>query len=54
VAFLENQTPANVTVQITTSADTTSRDFTPEYKVSRPNGPGCDPECKQAAVTAAI
>jgi hypothetical protein len=54
MAFLENQTPAIVTVQITTSTGTTSRDFTPEYKLNRPNGPGCDPECKQATITAAI
>jgi hypothetical protein len=51
MAFLENQTPANVTVQITTNAGTISRDYTPEYNVSRPNGPDCDPECRQATVT---
>ena len=51
VAFLDNQTPANVTVQITTNAGTISRDYTPEYRVSRPNGPGCEPECRQATVT---
>jgi hypothetical protein len=54
MAFLDNQTPANVTVQIATSAGTISRDYTPEYKVSRPNGPGCDPECRQATVTVSV
>ena len=54
VAFLDNQTPSNITVQVTTSAGTISRDYTPEYKVSRPNGPGCDPECRQATVTVSV
>jgi hypothetical protein len=51
MAFLENQRPANVTVQIATSAGTISKDYTPEYKASRPNGPDCEPECRQATVT---
>ena len=54
VSFLDNQTPSNITVQVTTSAGTISRDYTPEYKVSRPNGPGCDPECRQATVTVSV
>src|SRR5687767_10704870 len=37
ITFIENQTPANVTVQITSSAGTISRDYTPQYTVSRPN-----------------
>ena len=49
--FIENQTPTNVTVQVTTNAGTISRDYTPQYTVSRPNGPGCEPECRQATVT---
>lgn len=51
MAFIENKTPANVTVQVGWVGGTVSRDFAPEYKVSRPNGPGCDPECRQATVT---
>lgn len=50
-AFLENQTPAQVTIEIATSAGTVTRSYTPEYKVSQPNGPDCPPECRQATVT---
>jgi hypothetical protein len=49
--FIDNQTPASVTVQIATNAGTVSRSYTPQYTTSRPNGPGCDPECRQATVT---
>jgi hypothetical protein len=51
MAFIDNKTPANVTVQIATPAGTTAHNYTPTYSVSRPNGPGCDPECRQATVT---
>lgn len=51
MAFIDNRTPANVTVQVGTVSGTVSKDFAPVYTVSRPNGPGCDPECKQATVT---
>lgn len=44
-------TPAQVTVEIITTADTVRRDATPTYQVSRPNGPMCDPECRTATVT---
>ncbi len=26
-------------------------DFTPDYQVTRPNGPNCEPECTQASAT---
>lgn len=50
-AFIDNRTPTSVTVQVTSAAGTVSKDYTPEYQLSRPNGPGCDPECRQATVT---
>lgn len=52
--FVENQTPASVTVDVTSSAGTVSRSFTPEYRMNRPNGPDCPPECRQATVTVAM
>ena len=44
-------TPAQVTIEIITAADTVRRDAAPTYQVSRPNGPTCDPECRNATVT---
>jgi hypothetical protein len=52
--FLENQTPMNVTVRVTSSAGTVSREYAPEYRMNRPNGPDCPPECRQATVTMAV
>ena len=51
LSFIERQTPTNITVQVATNSGTISRDYKPQYAVSRPNGPGCDPECRQATVT---
>ena len=44
-------TPGQVTIEIITTVDTLRRDVAPSYQVSRPNGPGCDPECRNATVT---
>ncbi|MBX3184006.1 MAG: hypothetical protein KIT72_00655 [Polyangiaceae bacterium] len=41
--------PDNVEVTVTRDgAPFASRRFTPNYQVSRPNGPRCEPECKSA------
>ncbi|MGQ0814400.1 MAG: hypothetical protein ACT4O1_08025 [Gemmatimonadota bacterium] len=50
-AFIANQTPAQVTVEVVSPTGATSRAITPEYSLSRPNGPDCPPECRQATVT---
>ena len=44
-------TPAQVTIEVITTADTVRRDAAPAYQISRPNGPQCDPECRSATVT---
>ncbi|HEX6064680.1 MAG TPA: hypothetical protein VFZ04_10700, partial [Longimicrobiales bacterium] len=50
-AFVDNQTPDEVTVHVQTAQGTVSRTYRPEYKLNRPNGPDCPPECRQATVT---
>jgi len=53
-AFVSNQTPTQVKVQVATPMGPVAKDFTPEYKVTRPNGPDCPPDCKQGTVTVTI
>jgi hypothetical protein len=53
-AFIRNQTPANVTIEVTSQAGTVSRNYSPEYRTTRPNGPDCPPECRQAVVTVTV
>lgn len=53
-AFVDNQTPEEVTVHVQTAQGTVSKTYRPEYKLNRPNGPDCPPECRQATVTVNI
>jgi hypothetical protein len=53
-AFVSNQTPAQVTVTLETTQGPVSRTFQPEYRMNRPNGPDCPPECRQATITFAV
>jgi hypothetical protein len=53
-AFVDNHTPAQVTVSVATAAGPVSKTFTPEYKVTKPNGPDCPPDCRQASVTVTV
>lgn len=53
-AFVENQTPEEVSVRVETAQGTVSRTFRPEYRLNRPNGPDCPPECRQATVTVSV
>ena len=53
-AFIENQTPAEVTVVVQTAQGDVSKTYRPAYQINRPNGPGCPPDCKQATVTVAL
>lgn len=52
-AFVANQTPDEVTVSVDAGGGQppASRTYRPEYRMNRPNGPDCPPECKQATVT---
>ena len=49
--FFQNFTPTTVRIHVISGTDTVTQDFTPAYAVSRPNGPQCDPECRNATVT---
>lgn len=51
VAFFPAFLPQTVTIAVITGTDTASRRFAPVYTVTRPNGPGCDPECRSGSVT---
>lgn len=55
-AFVSNQTPDEVTVSIDAGGgqQPVGRTYRPEYRLNRPNGPDCDPECKQATVTLTV
>ena len=47
-------TPASVTVRVSTGTRTTEETRQPMYDVTRPNGPACPPECRNARVTVAL
>ena len=53
-AFVSNQTPAQVTVTLETAQGLVSRTFQPEYRMNRPNGSDCPPECRQATITVSV
>ena len=46
-------TPASVTIRVSTGTHTTEETRQPAYEVTRPNGPACPPECRNARVTVA-
>ena len=47
-------TPASVTIRVSTGTQTTEETRQPMYEVTRPNGSGCPPECRNARVTVAL
>jgi hypothetical protein len=47
-------TPASVTIRVSTGTRTTDVTLQPMYEVTRPNGPGCPPECRNARVTVVL
>jgi len=53
-AMFNNYLPQSVTIRVTTTAGTREQTAQPAYSTSRPNGPNCGPECKQARVTVAL
>ena len=44
-------TPASVTIRMSTATRTTEVTTQPMYEVTRPNGPRCPPDCRNARVT---
>ena len=49
--FFPDLEAERVTIRVTTSAGTVSREFTPEYEDLYPNGRRCGAACRQATVT---
>jgi hypothetical protein len=49
--FFPSFTPSHVFVDVVVGSATATHERNVTYTVSRPNGPGCDPECRQATVT---
>lgn len=47
-------TPASVTIRVSTATRTTEVTRQLAYEVTRPNGPECAPECRNARVTVAL
>ena len=47
-------TPASVTIRVLTGTQTTEVTRQPIYEVTRPNGPACPPECRNARVAVAL
>ena len=47
-------TPASVTIRVLTGTQTTEVIRQPMYEVSRPNGPECPPECRNARLTVVL
>ena len=49
-AWFHDFTPADVVVRVTTQAGAVEQTFRPSYQTVRPNGPHCEPTCRQAVV----
>ncbi len=47
-------TPASVTIRLSTGTQTAEVTTQPAYESSRPNGPACPPECRNARVTVVL
>ena len=47
---LVEYTPRTAWISVISGGDTTAVQVTPEYTVSTPNGPNCEPTCRQASV----
>jgi hypothetical protein len=52
--FFAGVSADSVTVKVTSPAGESVTRAKAEYAVTRPNGPQCDPECRQARVTATV
>ncbi len=49
-AFLANETPSEVTVEVSWEGGTVTSTFKLEYEIHQPNGPDCPPTCRQAQI----
>ncbi len=47
-------TPATITIRVSAGTQTTEVTRQPTYEVTRPNGPECPPECRNARVIVAL
>lgn len=52
--FFEGVSADSVSIKVTTGAGESVTGAKPAYTVTRPNGPQCDPECRQASVNATV
>jgi hypothetical protein len=50
VAFFDDFSPEEVVIRVTTQAGTTEQTFRPSYQTFRPNGPRCEPTCRQGRI----
>ena len=50
VAFFPDFTPASITIRVSTATQATEVTRQPAYELTRPNGPECPPECRNARV----
>lgn len=49
--LLSRFTPDQVELSLSVGEQSLKQTFQPQYTTSRPNGPNCEPECKQATIT---
>lgn len=52
--FFEGVAAQRVRVVVTVAGRSRSFERTPEWRSTRPNGPGCEPVCRQATITVPI
>ncbi len=52
--FVPDFTPETVVVRVQGGGVDYSETVTPEYTISRPNGPDCPPECQQATIVVQV
>lgn len=52
--FFENVAAQRVRLVVTVAGVSRSYERTPEWRATRPNGPGCEPVCRQASVSVPI
>jgi hypothetical protein len=49
-ASFQDFTPEEVIVRVTTQSGTVEQTFRPSYEIVHPNGPRCEPTCRQAFI----
>jgi hypothetical protein len=52
--FVAEFMPETVEVRVQAEGVDFTAEFTPTYSVSRPNGPDCPPECRQATIRVVV